>query len=91
MKVQLQFKWFDLWIGLFIDSKNKVLYMCLIPMVVIKIVLPQRHYMIYGKYYKEKPIGCCSELGKEGVFEEEPGCTLVRVKKKKCLVCNEDD
>ncbi len=52
MKIEFQFKWFDLWIGLFVDIKNKALYFCPLPMFVIKITLPQipqKHYLIYGQ------------------------------------------
>ena len=36
MKVTLQFKWYDLWIGFFWDKKSKTLYFCPLPMLVIK-------------------------------------------------------
>lgn len=36
-RVNLQFKWFDLWFGLFIDIKNRCFYLILIPTIVIKI------------------------------------------------------
>lgn len=38
MKIQLIFVWYDLWIGLFIDRKNKTVYLFPIPMVGIKII-----------------------------------------------------
>ena len=37
MKVQLQWKWYDLWIGVFIDTKGKAVYVCPLPTVVIKV------------------------------------------------------
>jgi hypothetical protein len=37
MKIVIKFVWYDLWVGLFIDKKNKYLYICLIPTIVIRI------------------------------------------------------
>ncbi len=37
MKIKLFFRWYDLWIGAYIDKKNRAIYICLIPMVGIKI------------------------------------------------------
>lgn len=89
MKIKFQFKWFDFWVGAYIDVENNTLYICPFPMVVINIALPQRHYLIYSKYLPDTPIGCCSTCGKEDVLAEEPGSTFVRVKRANCPVCNE--
>lgn len=35
MKIELSFKWYDLWIGAFWDSKGKRLYICPLPCIVI--------------------------------------------------------
>ena len=35
--VKIKFKWFDIWIGIFIDTKNRKIYICPLPMVVIVI------------------------------------------------------
>ena len=37
MKVNPFFRWYDLWIGVYIDTKNKAIYLCPIPMFGIKI------------------------------------------------------
>ncbi len=37
MKVSLFFAWYDFWVGLFYDQKKKILYICPLPCVVIKI------------------------------------------------------
>lgn len=37
MKFSLFFAWYDFWIGWFYDIKKKVLYICPLPMIVIKI------------------------------------------------------
>jgi hypothetical protein len=37
MKVSLFFAWYDLWIGAYYDRKNRTLYVCPLPMIVIKI------------------------------------------------------
>jgi hypothetical protein len=35
--INLSFKWFNFWIGLFIDRPGKAVYLCLLPMLPIKI------------------------------------------------------
>lgn len=37
MKIEFQWKWFDLWIGIFIDINHNCLYICPLPTFVIKI------------------------------------------------------
>lgn len=36
MGIKLFFAWYDIWVGLFIDTKKKAIYLCPIPCVVIK-------------------------------------------------------
>jgi len=45
MRINFFFNWRDLWIGVYIDNKKKIIYICPIPMFGIKIY--------YGKKYKE--------------------------------------
>lgn len=33
--MRIDFKWFDLWVGVFIDTGKKRVYICPLPMVVI--------------------------------------------------------
>lgn len=33
----ISFKWFDLWIGVFVDMPGKAVYICPLPMLVLKI------------------------------------------------------
>ena len=35
--IELSFKWFDFWVGLFLDKPAKTLYICFVPMFPIKI------------------------------------------------------
>jgi len=37
MKVKLLFLWYDLWVGFYWDKKNRTLYVCPLPTVVIRI------------------------------------------------------
>lgn len=37
MKIKMFIAWFDIWIGMFIDKKNKTIYICPLPCIVIKI------------------------------------------------------
>lgn len=39
MKITPFFRWYDLWIGGYIDTKNKTVYICPVPMFGIKIEL----------------------------------------------------
>lgn len=34
-RLKLQFKWFDLWVGIFIDTKKKIIYVCFVPTIII--------------------------------------------------------
>lgn len=36
-RVQFSFKWYDLWVGAFIDSENRTVYVCPLPCCVIEI------------------------------------------------------
>ena len=35
--IKLSFAWYDLWIGAYIDSHNKRIYICLIPTILLTI------------------------------------------------------
>lgn len=36
MSVRVKFAWYDLWIGAYWDRKNRVFYVCLLPMLLIE-------------------------------------------------------
>lgn len=38
--VSVHFLWFDFWVGWFWDRKQRVLYVCPLPMLVVKITMP---------------------------------------------------
>lgn len=40
MNVSVFFAWYDFWIGWFYDRKKRILYICLLPMIVIKLEQP---------------------------------------------------
>lgn len=42
IKAKLFFRWFDLWIGCYIDKPRRSIYVCLIPMVGIKFWINNR-------------------------------------------------
>jgi hypothetical protein len=85
------FIWYDLWIGIFIDKPKRHVYIILFPTLVLRVTLQEKHYHIIGYYYKDEPIGCCSERGKADVLEEEPGSTFIEVDRNTCTICNEED
>lgn len=35
--VSLFFRWYDLWVGAYIDTKNRTIYICPLPMVGVKV------------------------------------------------------
>ena len=37
MAVKVFFAWYDAWIGVFVDTKKRAVYICPLPMLVIKI------------------------------------------------------
>jgi len=37
MKIKPLFKWYDLWIGVYIDTKNRTIYILPLPMLGLKI------------------------------------------------------
>lgn len=37
MDVSLHFAWYDMWIGAYYDREGRTLYVCPVPMVVIKV------------------------------------------------------
>lgn len=37
MRITAFFRWYDLWIGAFVDVKNRAVYICPIPMLGIKV------------------------------------------------------
>lgn len=36
-RIRLSFAWYDLWIGAYIDTQNKKLYICVIPTILLTI------------------------------------------------------
>lgn len=39
MRVSLKFAWYDIWVGVFIDTKKRRVYVCPIPTILITIEL----------------------------------------------------
>ena len=37
LKIEIKFKWYDFWVGWFWDKNSRSLYICLLPMIPIKI------------------------------------------------------
>jgi len=35
--MKIKFAWYDMWIGVFIDTKKKIVYICPIPCVLIQL------------------------------------------------------
>ena len=41
-RIKISFAWYDIWVGLFIDTKKKKLYLCLVPTLLITIDLTSK-------------------------------------------------
>lgn len=37
MSIRVFFAWYDCWVGVYVDRKSKVTYICLLPMICIAI------------------------------------------------------
>jgi hypothetical protein len=37
MKITISFAWYDIWVGVYIDRKNRAVYICPLPMLLIKV------------------------------------------------------
>jgi hypothetical protein len=42
--ISIKFIWYDLWMGIYIDTKTKQIYICPLPCIVIKINLNSRQF-----------------------------------------------
>ena len=42
VKFKLFFAWYDIWIGAYWSAKNRTLFLCLVPMVVLSVVFLRR-------------------------------------------------
>lgn len=41
MKIEPIFRWFDIWVGLFIDTKKQTLYIFPVPMLGVKVAMKE--------------------------------------------------
>ena len=48
------FRWYDIWIGIFIDTKNKAVYICPLPMLGIKIYKKEKNDENFKQSQKKK-------------------------------------
>lgn len=37
MRITPFFRWYDIWIGVFVDRKNRAIYICPVPMLGVKV------------------------------------------------------
>lgn len=83
VKVNVQFKWFDIWQGLYVDAGHRAAYLCLFPMIANKIVFPRQafkgvghHVMagndlgIVGKYYSPSGRRACPYCQSSVIHEQ---------------------
>ena len=65
MKVSLRFLWYDMWVGAYWDRASRTLYLCPLPMVVIKIEMgPECHCRSYHER-TDKHVEDCPRFGLE--------------------------
>lgn len=41
MTVRFSFAWYDLWVGVYIDRKNRRIYACPLPCLLVTVYLPE--------------------------------------------------
>lgn len=54
--IKVYFAWYDLWIGVYVDTKNKYVYICPLPMLVIRVSYRKRVWF-------SKPV--CAHCGRK--------------------------
>lgn len=52
-KFSLFFRWYDIWVGIYIDTENHRIYVLPIPMLGIKITYPSRDVILYVFKWKK--------------------------------------
>lgn len=68
-KISVRFVWYDIWVGIYIDRKNRSIYFAPIPCIVFEIKLKERKEIIVDlcdtcryynreKYTDGKDVGC---------------------------------
>ena len=60
MKMSLHFVWYDMWIGAYWARKERALYVCLVPMIVLRIEMGPRcccrsYHERTGKHVEDCP------------------------------------
>lgn len=71
MKIKFIFKWFDFWIGIFIDKQKNTIYILPVPMIGISIT-KAGNYCVYCKNPKKKSEmkswDCCKTCDSTGGY-----------------------
>ena len=88
MKIDVSIKWHDIWVGLFVDAKNRILYFCPLPMIVVKITLNDVHYAVYKDHGNLIYVGCCMGRQIKDEWKNDPFFTYVKTKVSECPVCS---
>lgn len=71
MKIKFMFAWYDLWIGLFWDSKKRAIYIFPIPMFGVRItILGRRCYVVRkgGRFYRPNDQGYTLLISEAGRY-----------------------
>lgn len=72
-RLSFQFVWYDFWVGLYYDTLSEKLYICLIPMFVIKVNLfGTKLANIFRK--ADRLIGPCPDCEKPEFWGEHKEC-----------------
>src|SRR4051812_45988377 len=66
MKLTPFFRWFDLWVGAYVDTKNRALYVCPLPMLGVKVELTPK-WTAYAEglhvYHRSRMAHYCYRYG----------------------------
>ena len=70
MKIKIIFRWFDFWVGFFIDTNKRCLYFFPIPMIGILFMLKTNCCMWCGKPQTDTEMDsyyCCKKCNEQGM------------------------
>ncbi len=90
MKVKVFFRWYDLWIGTYVDKKNRTIYICPIPMFGIKIIYKVRRDKV-TRYEKMSQIDNLAEIIYDTDFDNDRTCAESPLRVNDECPVDEDD
>lgn len=82
-RISFLFAWYDFWVGVYYDRKNRTLYILPLPMLVIKIDC-MTYYGIIG-YHTKYLIGVCVATARWEALKDDPRVGFIKISKNDWL------